>query len=230
MLLDDHRPELQEASAILDIAPQSMMRKILHDLPATYVGLDIETKLAPTVLGSITRLPLTADSIDVIVCMHVLEHIPDDRAAIGELARVLSPPGVAFVQVPRKRNVPTDENPSASVEERIERFGQDDHVRYYGSDFEQRLRSNGLNPSVISPAHLLTDSEIERFGLLRNEELWICSTSRIPDGDRKSWSDLLAANVAVTAQYERLRSNPFLSFLIRASRPLRALLKRLRQR
>ena len=207
-----------------------MLRKRLSELPGTYVGLDIEMKLAPTVLGSITRLPLTADSIDVIVCMHVLEHVHDDHGAIRELARVLAPSGTAFLQVPRKRNAPTDEDPSASVEERIERFGQSDHVRYYGSDFEQRLRSNGLNPSVISPAHLLTDSDIDELGLMRNDEFWICSTSTPFHRGRVSSAQLLKSNVAPARRHRRVRANPLVKLGARLSRPIRGLFKRLHRR
>ena len=37
----------------------------------------------------ITAIPHPDDSFDAILCIHVLEHVPDDRAAMRELARVL---------------------------------------------------------------------------------------------------------------------------------------------
>ena len=48
----------------------------------------------------------------------MLEHIPDDRAAMRELARVLTPTGFGIVQVPFRQGKQTDEDPSAPVEER----------------------------------------------------------------------------------------------------------------
>ncbi len=53
-----------------------------------------------------------------------------------EIARVLAPTGVGLVQVPFRPGTVLDEDPSAPVEERVRRFGQADHVRYYGDDFE----------------------------------------------------------------------------------------------
>ena len=87
-----------------------------------------------------------------MVQFHVLEHIPDDGAAIREMVRVLKPGGLALVQVPYRATVPTDEDPNASEEERTQRFGQADHVRYYGKDFNDRLRDNGFDSTYLPPA------------------------------------------------------------------------------
>ena len=69
----------------------------------------------------------------------MLEHVPDDCAAMREIARVLSPRGIALLEVPIKVGVATEEDPSATPEERTRRFGQNDHVRWYGDDFDARL-------------------------------------------------------------------------------------------
>jgi ubiquinone/menaquinone biosynthesis C-methylase UbiE len=39
---------------------------------------------------------------DVILCNHVLEHIPDDTKAMQELYRVLKPGGMAILQIPQE--------------------------------------------------------------------------------------------------------------------------------
>jgi SAM-dependent methyltransferase len=139
-----------------------------------YVGVDRFMAGGVDVRCDLTALPLQAAAFDLIICYHVLEHIPDDRGAIRELARVLKPGGIAIVQVPRRGGVPTDEDPTAPEEVRISRFGQHDHVRWYGDDFESRLRDGGLVPTVVQPAKDLQPEEVERFGLIRDEELWIC--------------------------------------------------------
>jgi ubiquinone/menaquinone biosynthesis C-methylase UbiE len=46
------------------------------------------------------RLPLRANSFDALVCMDVLEHLPDDQAALCEFFRVLKPGGRVFATVP----------------------------------------------------------------------------------------------------------------------------------
>lgn len=47
----------------------------------------------------LTALRLPDDSVDFVLCSHVLECIPDDRKAISEIFRVLAPGGVAALQV-----------------------------------------------------------------------------------------------------------------------------------
>jgi SAM-dependent methyltransferase len=45
-------------------------------------------------------LPVRADSFDLVTCIDVLEHLEDDRRAIGELHRILRPGGMLVVSVP----------------------------------------------------------------------------------------------------------------------------------
>ena len=47
-----------------------------------------------------TCLPFATGSFDFVICSEVLEHIPDDRRAVTELARVLKPEGTLVVSVP----------------------------------------------------------------------------------------------------------------------------------
>ena len=54
------------------------------------------------VRGDATRLPFADASADRVVAAEVMEHIPDDAAAMAELTRVLRPGGVLAVTVPRR--------------------------------------------------------------------------------------------------------------------------------
>jgi SAM-dependent methyltransferase len=53
------------------------------------------------IVGDALRLPFTEGVFDRVIAAEVLEHIPDDRGAIAELARVLRPGGTMAVTVPR---------------------------------------------------------------------------------------------------------------------------------
>ena len=186
VLLDGLGPVLGHAARVLDIAPSRYTTHQLHGLePGHYVRVDLDPEAdgrAVDVQASLTRLPFASRSFDLIVCYHVLEHVPDDAAAMRELARVLRPGGVALVQVPFRKRRQTDEDPDADEQERIERFGQADHVRWYGIDFEDRLAAAGLTGPRITPRDVLGEELCEVFGVKKGEAVWILR-SAAEDGD-----------------------------------------------
>ncbi|MHB8467784.1 MAG: class I SAM-dependent methyltransferase [Acidimicrobiales bacterium] len=57
------------------------------------------------VVGDIEHLPFRGDAFDAVVCDDTVEHVPDDRAATHELARVLAPHGTAVVATPNRRGL-----------------------------------------------------------------------------------------------------------------------------
>jgi SAM-dependent methyltransferase len=57
------------------------------------------------VVGDGHRLPFLNDSFDYIWCNAVLEHVPDPMQVASEIARILKPEGLAFIQVPFLENV-----------------------------------------------------------------------------------------------------------------------------
>lgn len=152
------------------------MRKILKQLAGAdnYVGIDLMDERFLDAKTDACNLPFADDSFDLMVQFHVLEHIPDDLAAIREMARVLKPGGVALIQVPYRASVPTDEDLDAGPEERTERFGQVDHVRYYGHDFNDRLRDNGFNIKFITASDYVGEERRRTCNLLDKDPLWIC--------------------------------------------------------
>jgi ubiquinone/menaquinone biosynthesis C-methylase UbiE len=56
---------------------------------------------ANVVQGDALHLPFPDGAFDRVICSEVLEHIPDDLSAMGELARVLRPGGTMAITVPR---------------------------------------------------------------------------------------------------------------------------------
>jgi hypothetical protein len=123
------------------------------------------------VIASLTDLPISDETVDAVLALHVLEHIPDDLQAMREIARVLLPHGLAVLQVPLSGRVKTDEGDVSSVAERIDRFGQADHVRFYGDDFFQRLNEAGLRTVAITPMQSMAEDAIQKYGLLPDQSL-----------------------------------------------------------
>lgn len=131
---------------LLHIAPAPPLERWLRTLHhVRYVTADLE-RVGVDVRLDLTRLPWAAQSFDAVLCNHVLEHVPDDRAALRELRRVLRPGGWAVVQVPLARALEaTLEDPTISTaDERERHYGQADHVRLYGRDYPDRLRGAGF--------------------------------------------------------------------------------------
>jgi SAM-dependent methyltransferase len=177
VLLDGLAPILAHTAEVLDIAPSRYTTRHLdHLAPGRYVRMDLDPdadERSVDVQASLTRLPFGDATFDLILCYHVLEHVPDDASAMAELARVLRPGGVALVQVPFRPARLTDEDPDAPEQERIERFGQADHVRYYGHDFEDRLAAAGLRGPRITPQDVLGTELVELFGVKPAESVWV---------------------------------------------------------
>lgn len=174
------------SGVLLDVAPMKGTTPMLKaSVPNQYVGIDFDPDADHRIVdvaASLTDVPLRDASVALMICMHVLEHIPDDATAMREMARVLGPSGVAVVQVPRRTGIPTDEDPSVGPEERLARFGQVDHVRYYGDDFEDRLRAAGLAVTTIVATDVIPASTATMLGLPASELLWLCTRADVtPD-------------------------------------------------
>lgn len=70
------------------------------DLPDDELAADWQSIDVPMFFGDATRLPLTDKSVDLIVGLEVLEHIPDPARALREISRVCR--GTAILSVPRE--------------------------------------------------------------------------------------------------------------------------------
>lgn len=177
VLLDGLAPVLAHQATVLDIAPSRYTTRHLDRLDVgRYLRVDLDPDAdgrAVDLQASLTSLPLADDSIDLLLCYHVLEHVPDDVTAMREIARVLRPGGRALVQVPFRGNRDTDEDPDAPEDERIARFGQADHVRWYGRDFEDRLATAGLAGPRIQPVDVLGDDLVAATGIKAAESVWV---------------------------------------------------------
>lgn len=113
------------------------------------------------------------ESIDLLICNHVLEHVPDVGIALGEIRRVLRPGGVAILQVPIAMRLETTiELPlDSSPEERIARTGQADHLRLFtAGDYLATLEGAGMRVERYDPfaadAVAATEWRLDPFELL----------------------------------------------------------------
>ena len=100
-----------------------------------------------------TCLPFADDSIDRIIASEVLEHVPDDGAALAELTRVLRTGGVLAATVPAQL---PERVCWALSDEYHAPFVEGGHVRIYSEGLlRRRLRDAGLRPIGSHRAHAL---------------------------------------------------------------------------
>ena len=139
-----------------------------------YVSVDIDSPFVD-VQADATDLPFESESFDLVVCLHVLEHIPEDRKAISEMYRVLRPGGRAVLQVPPSDLAVTREDPSITDPHERERlFGQYDHVRLCGADYPARIAEAGFDVERIDYVATLDEDDRRRYGLRTGEPFDLC--------------------------------------------------------
>jgi SAM-dependent methyltransferase len=83
---------------LLELPPR--FRALGLDPAAEAVALCRERGLSDLVRGSATEIPLPGGAADVVLALDIVEHVEDDVAALREIARVLSPSGIAVLTVP----------------------------------------------------------------------------------------------------------------------------------
>jgi predicted SAM-dependent methyltransferase len=178
-LLLDARPELLGGvRSLLHFAPEWTMRARLAPLAVErglrYVTADLDPAGVDLQLD-LTGLALPDDAFEAVLCSHVLEHVPDDAAAMRELRRVTAPGGWCLVMVPLDvTRSETYEDPGiVAPEDREREFLQHDHVRLYAPDIADRLAAAGFAVEVVRPEDLGAGA-VQRAGLLAADWVFLC--------------------------------------------------------
>ena len=156
---------------LLHFAPEQAFYKRFKKLKnIDYTTTDLNSPLAD-VKADICDLPFADNAFDVILCNHVLEHIPDDTKAMQELYRILKPGGWGIFQIPQdlKREKTFEDNSITDKKERARIFGQYDHVRIYGRDYFEKLRSVGFTVEEVDYTRTLPKEDVERYRLAQGE-------------------------------------------------------------
>tara|TARA_B100000795_G_scaffold191562_1_gene146077 strand:+ start:6114 stop:6809 length:696 start_codon:yes stop_codon:yes gene_type:complete len=165
-----------ETLNVLHFAPeQAFLKKFKKLKNINYTTTDLNSPIAD-VKADICALPFKDNSYDFIICNHVLEHIPDDTKAMQELYRVLAPGGTAILQVPyqAQRAITFEDNTITDQKKRTRIFGQYDHVRVYGTDYFDKLRSIGFHVDALDYTKNISEDDLERYRICSGELLPVC--------------------------------------------------------
>ena len=161
---------------VLHMAPeQCFLSRFRKQKNLAYVTADLHSPIAD-VKADICNLPFEENSFDIVFCNHVLEHIADDTKAMQELYRVLKPGGMGIFQIPQDLNRATtfEDNSITDRKERTQLFGQYDHVRVYGRDYFDKLRTIGFRVDEVDYTQKIAPEMVERFCLSKGEILPVC--------------------------------------------------------
>ncbi|MEZ7855998.1 MAG: class I SAM-dependent methyltransferase [Polaribacter sp.] len=161
---------------VLHIAPEQCFLDIFRKQQnLNYITSDLESPIAD-VKADICDLPFKENEFDIVFCNHVLEHISNDTIAMQELYRVLKPGGFGIFQIPQdlSKAITFEDNTITDRKERAKLFGQYDHVRVYGRDYFDKLRSIGFKVDEVDYTKKITLEKIEEFCLMQNEILPVC--------------------------------------------------------
>lgn len=156
---------------VLHFAPEQAFYKRFKKMEnLDYVTTDLNSPLAD-VKADICNLPFKDNEFDVILCNHVLEHIPNDTKAMQELYRVMKHKGWGIFQIPQdlKLEKTFEDSSITDKKERAKIFGQYDHVRVYGRDYFDKLRSIGFKVDEVDYTSKLSEEDINKFCLAKGE-------------------------------------------------------------
>jgi SAM-dependent methyltransferase len=162
---------------VLHFAIEKNLTQAIENLhPQCYVKADLFPKNNDITKMDCTSIPHPDNTFDVIICNHVLEHVPDYKKAMSEFFRVLKPGGSAILQVPLARllkrnfevkNTDTDELRNYFYE-------QKDHVRLFSEDqYLEDLANCGFKPAIAKSSMYFTQEECKLYGVNFKEDL-IC--------------------------------------------------------
>ena len=171
LYLQNETQFFKQSYKVLHFAPEQAFYKRFRKLKnLDYTTTDLNSPLAD-IKADICNLPFEENTFDIILCNHVLEHIPDDTQAMSELYRILKPGGWGVFQIPQDltRAITFEDDSITDKKERARVFGQYDHVRIYGRDYFDKLRSVGFKVKEIDLSQKLTEEEIHKYRLAKGE-------------------------------------------------------------
>lgn len=158
-----------EGKEILHFSPsKSLDEKIREVNTQKYVTTDYEDEFEADEKYDIQDITVADNSFDIVVCFHVLEHIPDEKKAMSELNRVLKPGGVCYIQTPFKKGNIYEDDRIKTPEARLKHFGQADHLRVYSAiGLKSRLEEAGFGVKIKKYSELKDN----RFGFKETEKV-----------------------------------------------------------
>lgn len=172
---------------LLHVAPEKVFYQIFSvNENIDYYPCDLNpenyyhTGKVKIIKADITDIHFDDHFFDIIICNHVLEHIPNDLKAMKELFRVMKQGGMGVFQVPidYSREITFEDFSITTPEGRIEAYGLPDHFRIYGHDYIDRLATAGFMVTEDNYASTLNPADLLKYGINVSEMIYIGRKSK----------------------------------------------------
>jgi predicted SAM-dependent methyltransferase len=160
---------------VMHIAPEQCFYKTFRKQKnIDYTTGDLESPLADLHFD-LHKIPLEDNQYDVIFCNHVMEHVENDEQCLKELLRIMKPGGWGIFQVPidTTRDTTYEDASITDPKEREKHFWQYDHVRLYGTNYPDVLRSAGFEVEEYDYRKELNEETYSRYRFHEGEMLYI---------------------------------------------------------
>jgi len=122
------------------------------------------------VRGGCTRIPFPEGSFDIVTALDVLEHIPDDRAAVAEMIRVLKPGGLLVLTVPALMSLWSDWDVSLHHQRR---YLKNNLLRLMNASAIRRLHAAYINVLAVPAIWLVRQARSMGLGARARAEDWV---------------------------------------------------------
>jgi SAM-dependent methyltransferase len=167
---------------VLHFAAEGCFRRHLSRLPnLDYTTADVAGGYTPGMeILDLQNIRKPDCTYDVVLCIHVLEHVEDDAKAMREIYRILKPGGWAILNPHMDLSLEkTREDPTVtSPEERKRQFNQEDHYRVYGRDLKERLGKAGFDLELVPYMDKIPPHQREKYSLKTTGVIVFCQKPR----------------------------------------------------
>ncbi|MGY6562831.1 MAG: class I SAM-dependent methyltransferase [Luteibaculaceae bacterium] len=162
---------------ILHIAPEyCFLKRFKKQFGENYITADLNSPWADMHFD-VHEIPFEDNSFDVIFCNHVLEHVEDHQQVLREFYRVMKPGGFGIFQVPidATKSETFQDNKITSAADRERYYWQADHVRLFGSNYNEELSACGFKVTVWDYSNHMQREEANQFAFMEGELLYCCT-------------------------------------------------------
>lgn len=162
---------------VLHFAPEApLYKRIISSEVSEYIKADLYDDWGINDIKKINimDIPYPENYFDIVICNHVLEHIPDLKKGIAEIHRVIKKGGFAILMAPmsmvlenhfQDAGINTDDTRTAY-------YGQNDHVILLSKkQYLQDLQNQGFQLDLKYAKDTFESGEYEYFGLEPKEFL-----------------------------------------------------------